>query len=390
MGSDEQALSTRLVHLPERHGLSRGSEGLAPTLERSTTFRLSPAATEAMVSGEGRGALDIYGRYGTETTREAAALVAELEGGDAGLLFSSGMGAISAAFFAFLPAGSSVAVSQDVYGGTEAVVEHDLPRRGVTVLRFDAARPETLADLVEYGHEPAMVFCESISNPLIKVAEVAELARVCRSCGARLVVDATFGAGIASNPLAQGADLVLHSATKYINGHSDVIAGAAVGSKDDIAAIYDVMVRNGACIDPMGAWLLIRGMRTLTLRFERQCATARLLAQKLATHPRVKAVNYPGRGGGAPGELSAGGGVLSFELGDAASALAFAEGVRVCSHAVSLGGVETLVDVPRTSSHVGKTPEFWESVGIGEGLVRVAVGLEDADDLWADLHQALS
>ena len=367
---------------------------MAPVLERSTTFRLNDAATQAMVTATGRGDLDIYGRYGTETTRETAGLIAELEGGEAALLFSSGMGAISTALFAFVPNASQgsacIAVSQDVYGGTEALCEHDMPRSGVEVLRFDATRPESLEALLSAGHKPAVVFCESISNPLLKVAKMERVAELSKQAGAKLIVDATFGAGMASNPLQQGADMVVHSATKYINGHSDVIAGAAVGSRADIDAMYDLMVRYGSCIDPMGAWLIARGLRTLTLRYERQCATAKLLAGRLLESAAVRGVNYPGVGDTPADGLTLGGGVLSFELADAAAAKRFAEGVKLCAHAVSLGGVETLVDLPRLSSHVGKTPTFWEGVGIREGLVRVAVGLEDAEDIWADFLGALA
>lgn len=280
-------------------------------------------------------------------------------------------------------------MSQDVYGGTEMICEVDLPGRGVEVLRFDASKPESLKSHLNAGKKPAMVFCESISNPLVKVAKMSAIAKICEEAGAKLVVDATFSAGIASQPLAQGADVVVHSATKYINGHSDVIAGAAVGSGQDIEAMYGFMVRYGCCIDPMGAWLIARGLRTLTLRFERQCTTALGLAQRLSEHPGVLRVNYPGAAGNEFDELNCGGGLLSFELADGDRAHAFANGVQLCSHAVSLGGVETLVDLPRESSHVGKTPGHWESVGIGAGLVRVALGLEDLDDIWVDMFAAL-
>ena len=384
MADADAKLSTRLVHLPSRHGIGRAGPGLAPAIERSTTFALSPEGSEAMVSGEGRGDLDIYGRYGTTTSREAAALIAELEGADAGLMFSSGMGAISAAFFALVPPGSTVAVSRDVYGGTEAVASEDLPARGIRVARFDASDPSTLQALVDGGMSPVLVWCESISNPLLKVSDLAGLADICRTIGAKLVVDGTFSAGIATQPLALGADVVVHSATKYIGGHSDVIAGCAVGGRGEIEAMYDVMVRHGSCIDPFGAWLVARGIRTLPLRFEKQSQTAAELARRLRELPGVERVNYPETGTRDAGALRLGGGVLSFELRNGAAAQAFVDGVRVCTHAVSLGGVETLVGLPRKSSHTGRTAAYWDGVGIREGLVRVAVGLEDVDDLWAD------
>jgi cystathionine beta-lyase/cystathionine gamma-synthase len=384
MSDAETKLSTRLVHLPSRHAVERAGPGLAPSIERSTTFALTPEGSEAMVTGEGRGDIDIYGRYGTSTSREAAALVAELEGGESGLMFSSGMGAISAAFFALVPAGASVAVSQDVYGGTEAVATEDLPARGITVARFDASDPSTLQALVDGGLAPSVVWCESISNPLLKVAELEALSAICKSAGAKLVVDGTFSAGVATQPLARGADLVVHSATKYIGGHSDVIAGCAVGGRSEVGAMYDVMVRHGSCIDPFGAWLVARGIRTLPLRFERQAQTAAELARRLRALPNVVQVNYPGLEGSGLGALRNGGGVLSFELESGAAAQAFVDGVRVCTHAVSLGGIETLVGLPRKSSHTGRSPEHWDGVGIREGLVRVAVGLEDVDDLWTD------
>ena len=390
MAKASRALLTRLVH---GHGASTHA-GVSPVLDRSSTFRLDDAAEQALATREGHDAFDVYGRFGTRTTREAAALVAALEGSESALLFASGMGAIASSLLALAKPGTPVAVAAGVYGGTEGFVAGELPARGHTLIRFDASHPEDLRARVGDGPKPSIVWCESLSNPLLEVADLEGLAALAHSWGALLCVDATFAAGMAQRPLELGADLVVHSATKFINGHSDVIAGAVAGSEALVSRVFSVMSYYGSCIDPAGAWLLARGLRTLPLRYARQSETATRLAASLDAHPKVARVFHPSLASHpsralADTQLQMPGGVLSFELSSGAEALAFCRALELCAFAVSLGGLETLVAIPRRSSHVGHTPAHWEGVGIREGLVRISVGIEDPDDLWADIEQAL-
>lgn len=383
-------LSTRLVTGPKQadgEGQSPSNRGCSPPIERSTTFALDEAADEALRSRDGISRMDVYGRFGTSTVREAARLVAEVEGGEAGLVFSSGMAAIAASFTALVPANGRIAVADAVYGGTQDLLDDDLPSRGIEVRRFDATDPDSLARAVEGGID--LVWCESLDNPLVRPAALGELAALAHGAGGLLAVDSTFAGGIATRPLEFGADVVVHSATKFLNGHGDVIAGAAVGAETLVRRLYAVMTRHGSCLDPHAAWLLIRGLRTLPLRFRAQAVTARALAQRLVGDARAGAVHYPGLDAPLPDGFHSGGAVLSFDLGTEERARAFCFAVRLCMHATSLGGIETLVSSPVRSSHATVAPELRQAAGVTDGLVRVAVGLEHEDDLWTDFDRAL-
>lgn len=390
VADSKTAISTRLIH-PRAAGHRMGA---SPPIDRSSTYRLDVAAEEALATRIGHGEHDIYGRFGTATTRETADMVAELEGAEAGVLFASGMAAIWSALGDLVPSGGAVAVSDDVYGGTEHLLDGELVERGVDVRRFDAADVASFDRLTADGFKPDVVYCESISNPLLSVADISGLAERTKATHALIVVDATFAAGVAQRPLERGADVVLHSATKFLNGHSDVIAGVACGASQIVTRLHASMARVGSNIDPQAAWLLARGLRTLPLRFDRQCSTASALADRLADARGVEAVLYPGRADHpthavAKRELNGCfGGVVSFEMKSGDAARSFVERLQLCSSAVSLGGVETLVTIPRRSSHVGDATD-WDARGISAGLVRVSLGLEDIEDIWADVSQAL-
>ncbi len=366
-----------------------GHTGLAPVLDRSSTFALDEAAEDALARRDGVDRIDTYGRFGTSTTRQAGDLVARLEGAEAGLVTASGMAAISSVFHALVPAGGRIVASEGVYGGTDELLDVDLPARGVTVTRFDAADPAALETALAAG--PAdLVWCEAISNPRIEVPDLRALAGRCEAAGVPLGVDATFAGGMAVRPVERGASLVVHSATKFLNGHSDVVAGVVCGQRALVARAYGVMTRHGGCVDPMGAWLLIRGLRTLPVRWARQSETAGRLAKALVEHPAVQRVFYPGLDPEAAARLDSPGAMLSFELADWPAARRFLFQTRLCTHATSLGGVETLVSNPARSSHATLPPARLEALGITPGLVRVSVGLEDFEDLWADMAQARS
>jgi cystathionine beta-lyase/cystathionine gamma-synthase len=387
------APSTLLIHPhagePQPHGVGRP---IAPAIERSSTFTLDGPGADALASGKGLREHDVYARFGTATTRATAQLIATLERGEAALLTASGMAAISTTLTTLIPPGGRIACAELIYGGTEAVLAHELAARGIDAVRFDAGDPSSLAAVLAGPRKPDLVWCESIANPLMQVARVAELARLCADAGVALGVDATFAGGMAQHPLELGATVVVHSATKYLNGHSDVIAGVIVADAATVDRCFATLAHTGCSIDPQAAWLLQRGLRTLPLRWARQVESASLLAARLREHPEVVAVHYPGFApeAMAAAPLTSPGAMLAFELGSFDQAQELLARVRLCTHATSLGGLETLICSPLTTSHAQLDPDTRRARGIADGLVRVSVGVEDPDDLWADLAAALS
>ncbi len=394
MPSTAPGLYTHLVH-PDYDGMQGPPPGpVTLPLDRTSTYRLAPEGELALATGERGETTDVYGRWGTSTTREAARIVARLEGAQAALLLSSGAAATAVAFAVLLPHRGRVAVARELFGGTENYIREQLLPLGTVRDRFDPARAETLESLLMGANKPDLVWCEALSNPTIRVAAISRIGALCRAADVPLVVDSTFAAGMLVRPLDRGASLVLHSASKFINGHSDVVAGALCGSHELVRRCWAVMVRLGGCIDPMGAWLLARGVRTLPLRFARQSDTAMRLAQRLSRHAKVLRVHYPGLASDphhelARDELTGFGAIFAFDVRDAHAALQLARSVRLCSHATSLGGIETLVSIPARSSHANVPKHDRERLGILDGTIRVSVGLEDFEDLWLDLERAL-
>jgi cystathionine beta-lyase/cystathionine gamma-synthase len=386
--------STLLIHPDYSSDSATAQPGrpIAPPIERSSTFTLDGPGAEALATGVDLREHDAYGRFGTGTTRATARLIAKLEHGEAAMLTASGMAAITTTLTTLLRPGARLACADVVYGGTESVIRHELAARGIETVRFDASAPETLAVLLEQRERrPELVWCESIANPLMQVARMAELAALCRVAEVPLGVDATFAGGMAQHPLALGATVVIHSATKYLNGHSDVIAGVIVGDRALVDRCFATLSHNGGCIDPQAAWLLQRGLRTLPLRWARQVESATILAARLREHPRVCAVHYPGLDPRSleRAPLTSPGAMLAFELDDLPTAERLLARVRLCTHAPSLGGLETLVCSPITTSHTQLDAATRRARGLADGLVRLSVGVEDPEDLWADLDTAL-
>jgi cystathionine beta-lyase/cystathionine gamma-synthase len=384
-------LTTLLIH-PDCDDASHERARMRPIvagIERSTIHTLDGPGGEALAAGVGLREADVYGRFGTPTTREAAKLVARLEHGEAGLVTASGMAAITTALTTLVPAGGRFVCAEVVYGGTDSVIARDLAARGVTTVRFDAEDPNSLRAALREGGD--LVWCESITNPLLQITPMAALARVCEEANVPLGVDATFAGGMAQHPLQLGAKLVVHSATKYLNGHSDVIAGVIVSDAATVDRCHATLSHTGCCLDPQAAWLLSRGLRTLPLRWARQVETASKLARLLQAHAAIARVHHPSldpeRMAGAP--LRSPGGVLAFELADAGVGAAFLAKLRLISHATSLGGLETTICSPARTSHAAVAPALRRARGIADGLLRLSVGLEDPDDLWADLQAAL-
>ncbi len=333
----------------------------------------------------------VYSRQGNPTVRAAEEKLAALEGAEDAVAFASGLGAIAGALSSLLASGDRLLASRDLYGGTHAWLAW-LCRRHPEV----TVETVPLAGLVARlrnrdAPAPRAVLAESPSNPLLACCDLAQLAAASHERGALLLVDNTFATPALQTPLALGADLVLHSATKYLGGHSDVLGGFAAGSAEVLAPVRQAMVLGGACLDPHAAFLLSRGMKTLLLRVERQSANASRLAAFLGGHPRVTAVRYPGADPVARRQMRAGGGMLAFEVaGGLAEATALVDRLELFRIIPSLGGVESGVSLPALTSHRSLSSEERAALGISDGLVRVSVGIEGYEDLEADLAQALS
>jgi cystathionine gamma-synthase len=349
---------------------------------------------QAVALGEAAGY--IYARNTNPTVEAFEQKIRTLEDAEAATSFATGMAAISNTLFALLGPGDRVVSVKDTYGGTNQIFQNTLPRWGVEVELCDTDDAGAIEGAIgAIGDGCAMLYLETPTNPTLKVTPIARLAEAARSAGALVVVDNTFATPINQNPLALGADLVIHSATKYLGGHADAMGGALCGRADLVRAVYHHREINGASLDPMSAYLLLRGMKTLALRVERQNASAMTVARWLERHPRVSRVNYPGLESHPHHDLAAQqmrgfGGMLSFALeGGLEEVKRILPKLRRMHRAANLGGVETVGGPPATTSHVECSPEDRAAMGIPEGLVRYSVGIEDVEDLIADLEQAL-
>lgn len=336
----------------------------------------------------------IYGRNTNPTVAAFEEKVRDLEGAEAATSFSSGMAAISNTLFTLLSPGDRVVSVKDTYGGTNKIFIEFLPRFQIDVTLCDTTDHAVIEAEIARGCK--VVYLESPTNPTIKVVDIARLAAAAHRHGATVVVDNTFATPINQRPIELGADLVIHSATKFLGGHADALGGIVCGPKDLVSRIYHFREINGACLEPMSAYLLLRGMKTLHLRIRQQNESALKIAESLSAHPRVAKVFYPGLRSHegheiARRQMSGFGGVLSFALhGGFDTVKQFLPRLRYANLAANLGAVETVAGPPATTSHVESTPEERAAAGIPEALIRYSVGIEDANDLIADLKQALS
>ena len=383
-----RGLSTRCVHAGE-HLDAQGA--IHAALYNHSTFGFRSTA-DLLDVVEGRKEGNLYTRYGLNPTiRSLEEKLADLEYGERAYAFASGMAAEAATFLAHVESGDHVVCIGDVYGGTYELLAVNLPRLGIETSFLLADEIDSLPSVLT--DRTRIVFFETPTNPTLDVIDVGAVARMARTMGAITVVDNTFATPVNQNPLALGADLVIHSATKYLGGHSDLTGGAVVGRKDLLEPIWMWRKNLGQMIAPEVAFLLGRSIRTLVVRVRAQNATAGKVAEFLAGHPRVVRVNYPGLGGGsdvAREQMRGFGGMLSFVLeGDAEETARVVDRLQIFSIAASLGGVESLVTQPITTTHHGMSPEERHRRGIVDGMVRLSCGLEDADDLVADLKQAL-
>ncbi|MEM6190905.1 methionine gamma-lyase [Shewanella scandinavica] len=337
----------------------------------------------------------IYTRLGNPTTAELERKMAILEGAEAAAATASGMGAVSAALLANLQMGDHLVASNAVYGCTYALMTTQFARFGIEVSLVDFSSVVEIEAAIKSNTK--VIFCETPVNPHLQVFDLAAIANIAKRHQLVSIVDNTFMTPLLQRPLDFGIDLVIHSATKYLNGHGDVIAGIVCGSEEQLHKVkYEILKDIGAVISPHDAWLILRGLKTLDVRLQRHCDSAQRVAEFLAEHPSINRVYYPGlashQGHKFIGQqMKRAGGVIAFELAaNLEEAMAFVGHLSLFSIAVSLGDAESLIQHPASMTHSPYTPEARAAAGIGDNLLRISIGLEDCDDIIADLSQALA
>jgi methionine-gamma-lyase len=367
-------------------------EPVSLPIHQTTTFVIDEALDAAMARGDYRSEF-LYTRMGNPTVRALEERLALLHGADDGVATASGMGALSAALIGLTAAGDGIVAARQLYGVSAALLTRYLADMGREVAFADATDTGAVQAALAGLSRPRWLLVETLSNPLVEVAPLAELADAAHRAGARLMVDNTFANPLGCRPLSRGADLVIESLSKSISGHSDVHGGLVAGSRTDVERAWDAMVHLGPCLDPHAAALIWRGLKTLDVRTRAATETASRLAGALSGHPAVEAVHHPTLASGrarsvADATLDLAGSMLSIVVkGGDTRALALLQALEVAVPATSLGGVETLVSCPFNTSH--RSAEARQRVGLRPGTVRISVGLEAYDDLWADWQRAL-
>ncbi len=386
--------STRAVHAGQRGGPVHQTPSSVPIYQTSTWRFASGEEFADVLAGTVPGYA--YGRgYGNPTVDAFEAVVASLEGTEAAYAFSSGMSAVHGVSVLLAAAGDRVVASRELYGGTYSLFRSVLPRYGISVEEVD---PHDFDAVRKALPGAAFFYAETIANPLCTVADLRRLADACQEAGVPSVVDNTFASPYLCNPARDGIDFVLHSVTKMIAGHSDVVAGVVCCSEERRAALRALTLDTGGAMPPFDAWLCLRGVETLELRMERMCENAGRLAAMLEARPEVSAVHYPGRPSHPQHELAASllrtgrfGSMLSFEVRDGAEAAArWCEALELAWIGASLGGTHTLVCHPASTTHRQVPPEVRRASGLSDGLVRVSAGIENAEDLLEDFAAAFS
>lgn len=382
-------LATTAVHAGTRDDPATGAVGTP--IYQTSTFLLSNDQYQAIEQGYAREKL-IYTRYGNPSQWAVQEKLAALEGAESAIVFSSGMAAISATVLSMLDKGAHIVASNELYGGTYSLFHHELPSLGFTVSYVNprdihaieaAIRPNTM-----------LLYFETMTNPLLKIVDLPAVGAIAARYKLRLVVDATF-TPLAVQPLEHGAHVVVHSATKYLAGHSDLIAGVAIGARKYIDSIWPRLLSLGGCLDPHACYLLERSLKTLSLRLGAHSEGARLVAEFLASHPKVREVHHPGLTNHPDRDLVRKlyrftSGMVTFAVESDAAALRLVDKLKLMRQATSLGGVETLISLPFNTSHAAYTQDQRRQLGISPGCVRLSVGIEDPRDLTDDLNQALA
>jgi cystathionine gamma-synthase len=383
-------LGTAAVHAGEPR--PKPAHALATPIVQTATYTFADTQ-ELKDHFEGKVDRVEYGRYGNPTQRIAEAKLAALEGAEDCLLFASGMAAMTTALFALLSRGTHAVVTNDSYRRTRQFLNHTLSRYGIEVSTVPAGDYEAMEEAIR--PTTRVLLSESPTNPYNRILDLERFAEIGRRHRVRTVIDATFATPYNVRPLEFGVDVVMHSATKYLGGHNDLLAGAILASRSLVDGFRQLQGITGAVLDPFAAFLLARGVKTFALRMERQNANAQALAELLASHPRVQAVHYAGLPSHpehaiAKRQMRGFGGVVSFEVeGGLDQASRVVDACRIPYIATSLGGVESLIEQPAVMSFYELTTEERLSVGIKDNLIRYAVGIEDTEDLLVDLAQAL-
>jgi len=392
--NEKSAIETLVVHGIRPGFTEKGS--VVPPLHLTSTFKFENADQGAEIfSGSRKGY--VYSRISNPTVDLLQQKVALLEGGEAAVATASGMAAIASAMMTFLRPGDNFVSSATVYGGTFALFNEKLNNFGIEARFLPPALAPSVKNLIPHvDRKTRLLFIETPANPTLDVIDIAKWATLAKKHRILLVVDNTFATPYLQNPLVFGADLVVHSATKYLGGHADVIGGLVVGEKQTIDRINTENIHHfGPIISPFNAWLILRGIKTLAVRMDRHCENAMSIARFLADHPKVKRVFYPGlishaSHGIASKQMKHFGGMLAFEVkGGLDSGKTVMDSVKLCTLAVSLGDCDTLIQHPASMTHSPYPQAELEKANITEGLIRLSVGIENAEDIIADLDQAL-
>ncbi len=386
----KRRFSTLTIHAGEEERFSLGA--VAAPIYQTSTFVFKNTA-EVIEYQKGDKSKYLYTRYGNPTLETVQKKMAALEGGEAALAVSSGMAAVSTVTLTLVSAGEEIISTEPVYGGTYHLFKDAFPGMGIKVHFVDPDRLDQVKTLL--NQKTKLLFCETPTNPNLKVVDIREMAGIARESKIPLVVDNTFATPYNQNPLSLGADLVVHSATKYLAGHSDLVAGVVIGPKQVIDKAIETMKMLGGCLDPLGAFLFLRGLKTLAIRVERQNHNAMRVAEFLSEHHKVDRVFYPGLPASAQYQLAKSqmrgfGGMVCFEVkGDLEAAAKVTDSLEVFANATSLGGVESLACLPVLTSHYGFSEDELRRADVTPGMIRLSCGIEDAQDLTEDLGQAL-
>jgi methionine-gamma-lyase len=387
-----QGFSTRAIHTG--HDPRQHQGAINPPIYLNSTYAFeSTQQGQKRFLGEEPGY--VYSRVGNPTETVLEEKLADLEGGEAALAVASGMGAITSLIWSFVEPGDEIVADKTLYGCTFAFFTEGLSKFGVKLHFVDFTQADELKQVL--NNKTSFVFFETPANPNMRIIDVAMVCDLAHKIGARVIVDNTYCTPYLQRPIKLGADFVVHSLTKYLSGHGDIIAGAIIGPREEIQHIhlYGVKDMTGAVISPFDAYLTIRGLKTLEIRMDRHCRSAQKLAESIELHPAVAHVYYPGLKSHPQHELakrqmSDFGGMIAFELhGGYAAGICFMDNLQLAMRAVSLGDAETLVQHPASMTHITYPPEERLKHGISEGLIRISVGLENLSDLMEDIQQAL-
>ena len=390
--TSNQSFATRAIHFGYDPKDEQGA--LTPPLHLTSTFAFETAEQGGeMFAGERKG--HFYSRVSNPTLDILERRIASLEGAEAGLANSSGMGSITSVFWTFLQSGDEVIVDKTLYGCTFSFLNHGLTKFGVKITHVDLSNPDNLLRAI--NSRTRIVYFETPANPNMRLVDIAAVSQIARQNGAKIIVDNTYATPVITRPIELGADIVVHSATKYLGGHGDLVAGLVVGSEEDISRIRLEGMKDmtGSVMSPFTAMLVMRGLKTLELRMERHCKSAMIVASELAACAAVDKIHFPGldtfgQHDLAQKQMAMFGGMIAFEvIGGRQAGIAVMNKMKMIKMAVSLGDAETLIQHPASMTHSTYSDEELSLHGISQGLIRISVGLENVHDILEDLMNAL-